>query len=112
VAATDGTAAGVMTVAGATSILATVDAAQTLANGDIVDVGDTSADATSGAYALTLPAIAPMVSGYVSTGEFTFAADATAGANCHLLAASGTATQTAGPITIASSATVTTNFAF
>jgi len=110
--AADGTAAGVVTVAGATTILATVDATQTLGNGDVVDVGGTSADATSGAYALTLPAIAPMVAGYVSTGAFSFAADATAGANYHLLAASGSATQAAGPIAITSGATVTTNFAF
>ena len=112
VVATDGTAAGTVTVAGATAILATVDATQTLANGDIVDVGEASADATSGAYALTLPAIAPMVAAYVSTDAFSFAADATAGANYHLLAASGDATQTAGPIAITSGATVTTNFAF
>ena len=112
VVATDGTAAGVVTVAGATDILATVDATQALANGDTVDVGEASADATSGAYALTLPAIAPMVAAYVSTGTFAFAADATAGANYHLLAASGGATQTAGPIAITSGTTVTTNFAF
>jgi hypothetical protein len=112
VVAADGTAAGVVTVAGAPSILATVDATQTLANGDIVDVGDTSADSTSGAYALTLPAIAPMVAAYASTGAFSFSADATAGATYHLLAATGTASQTAGPITITSGTTVTTNFSF
>jgi hypothetical protein len=77
-----------------------------------VDVGEASADATSGAYALTLPAIAPMVAGYVATDAFSFAADATAGANYHLLAASGGTTQTAGPIAITSGATVTTDFAF
>ena len=108
----DGTAQGVVTVAGATDILATVAATQVLTNGDTVDVGQASADATSGAYALALPASAPMVAAYVSSGPFAFAADATAGASYGLLAASGGTTQTAGPIVITSGAAVTTDFAF
>jgi len=47
------------------------------------DMGDTSADASTGAYSLTLTASSPLVSAYVAApGTFAFATDATAGATC------------------------------
>lgn len=110
--AADGTAAGTVTSA-TTPIDAAVEASQTLANGDVIDMGDTSADASTGAYSLTLAASAPLVSAYVATpGSFAFAADATAGATYTLHATSAGVAKTAGPLTVTSGATATTNFSF
>jgi hypothetical protein len=108
----DGTAAGAITTA-ATPIDAGVEATQTLANGDVIDMADTSADASTGLYSLTLPATAPLVSAYVATpGSLAFAADPVAGATYTLHATSGGVVKTAGPLTVTSGATVTTNFSF
>jgi len=110
--AADGTAAGTITSA-TTPIDASVEASQTLANGDIIDIDDASADATTGAYSLALASSAPLVSSYIAApGSFAFAADATAGATYTLHATSGGVAKTAGPLTVTSGATVTTNFSF
>lgn len=109
--ATAGTAAGVATAA-TSPILVTVSATQTLANGDVVEVASANVDGTTGAYALALPAQAPMVAAWSSSGSLTFAADTTAGTKYTLDATDGTTTKTAGPVTITAGATVTTNFAF
>ena len=109
--ALDGTAAGNITTA-SSPILASVDATQVLANGDTIDVADTSADSVSGAYALSLPAATPNVAAYASGAtSYTFTPDTKALTNYTLNASSGGANQTAA-VTIAANATVTTNFSF
>ena len=106
-----GTLAGVVTTP-AVSVDAQISAAQHLGNGDWIVVGSTLADADSGAYALDLPAAAPWVAPYVAGGSLVFAADATAGNAYTLNAESGGVLQTAGPLTVGTGTTVTTNFAF
>lgn len=110
--AADGTAAGSITTA-TTPIDAAIDATQTLANGDVIDMADASVDASTGAYSLTLAASAPLVSAYVAApGSFAFAADATAGVTYTLHATSGGVAKTTGPVIATSGTTVTTNFSF
>lgn len=114
VSAPMGTAAGVLsTIPPSTSIDASVAATQKLANGDTVDIADTSVNSVTGAYSLSLPAAAPMVAPYVvAPTPYAFTADAVAGTHYSLWATMGTTVKSAGPITITSGGTVTTNFAF
>lgn len=102
------------TVSASTSpIDATVDATQTLANGDTVDIAEQAADQTTGAYLITAPAAAPWVAAYAAApAALAFSADATAGSKYSLQASSGGTTKTAGPISLSAGASVTTNFSF
>ncbi len=110
--AATGNAVGTVTTP-TTPIDATVRGTQTLANAHTIEIVSGPADATTGAYAYALPASAPMVAAYVAApGTLSFAADATAGAKYGLQAASGGTTKSAGPVTITSGGTVTTNFSF
>lgn len=106
---TTGIAAGNVTT-GVSPIDATVDTTQTLSGGDTIVVSSGPVDATTGAYAFTLPTGAPQVAAYATT--LSFSADGTAAGKYSLAATSGTATKTAGPVTITSGVTVTTNFTF
>jgi hypothetical protein len=109
--AADGTAAGTVTTTSA-PILASVGATQALSNGDVIDEGDASADSVSGAYSLTLSAVAPNVAAY-GAGLTSYAPmpDTGAGSRYTLTANSGGVAKTAA-ITIAPNTTVTTNFSF
>ena len=110
--AATGNAVGTVTTP-TTPIDATVRATQTLANASTIEVASGAVDATTGAYAFALPASAPMVATYVAApGTPSFAADATAGAKYGLQATSAGVTKSAGPVTITSGGTVTTNFSF
>ena len=111
-ASASGTASGKVTTP-TTPIDATLRALQTLTIGHTIQVAGTSADSTSGNYAMTLPVGAPLVAPYVAgPGPLVFTADAAVAGKYTLSAASGGATKTAGPITVTSGATVTTNFTF
>lgn len=114
---TSGTAAGTVTVTPApSSIDATVRALQPLAGGSTVEIVDGPVDSITGAYTYALPVAAPMVASYVAgPGLLTFSADAGAAGKYSLEAtepSSGGVVKTAGPVTITSGITVTTNFTF
>jgi hypothetical protein len=107
---TDGTLTGIVTT-GITPIDATIDATQTLANGDIVDIAGTSADSTLGSYTLGLPSVAPQVAAYSASG-LSFAADTTAGNQYTLTATSSGSSKTAGPLAVTAGASIATDFSF
>jgi hypothetical protein len=106
-----GMAAGAVTVTGATSIDAIVAASQTLTVGNTVELAAGPADAVTGAYSFTLPVAAPMVAAY-TTGTLTFTADTAVAGKYGLAATSGGTSKMAGPLTLTSGTTVTTNFSF
>lgn len=74
------TASGVVTVGGDPADTgAAVRATQTLAGGPTVEVGYSAADATTGAYAMTLPTGAPAMLAYAAGAtSFVFTSDVTA----------------------------------
>jgi hypothetical protein len=109
---TSGGVVGVVTST-VTPIDATIDATQGLANGDTIEVAETHADATTGAYVLSLPATAPLVAAYsASATSYSFAADSHAGSSVSLVAASGSTLKTAGPLTVNAGVNATVNFSF
>ena len=107
-----GTARGVVTVASAvTPIDATVSAKQGLVGtGRTVEIANTSVDAGTGGYTLTLPAAAPNVAAYSTSQSYTFVADPVAG-QYTLTATTGGSERTAS-IALEDGQTVTTNFSF
>jgi hypothetical protein len=108
---TSGTAAGAVAT-GVSPIDATVNAMQTLTGGDTIEVAGAQVDA-AGAYSFALATGAPVVAPYVAApGTLSFAADSAVAGKYTLAAISGGVTKTAGPISITSGATVTTNFTF
>lgn len=110
-ATADGTVGGTITSA-TTPIVASVDALQTLANGDTVDIWSTNADSDTGAYSLSLPATAPMVAAYSSAASsVAFAADTQAGNNYAIMASSGGVSKSA-QVAISASAPASANFSF
>lgn len=109
--AASGTLTGAVSAA-SSPIDAVVAATQTLANGDKVEVASTSPNATTGAYSFMVPATAPMTAPYAAASALNFAADASAGSKYLLTATSGAATKTAGPFTVTSGGTTSTNFGF
>jgi hypothetical protein len=110
-AAPTGSVTGTITTPTA-PIDASVDALQTLGNGDMVDIQSTNADATTGAYSLTLPAMAPVVAAYASAASsVTFTPDATAGTNYMIKATSGGVSKSA-TVAVSASAPASANFAF
>ena len=97
---------------GATPVIATVHARQTLAGGITVQVAGQPATG-GGAYAFSVPTAAPLVAAYApAPGALAFAADTAAAARYTLAARSGTAEKTAGPLTVAPGATLSTPFSF
>lgn len=107
-----GSFAGVVSTS-TSPIDATVDAMQTLGNGDTVEITEQAADATTGAYLLAAPATAPLVAAYVAgPSSLSFSADATAGSKYTLQASSGGTSKLAGPISLSAGVNVTTNFSF
>jgi len=111
-ASASATASGKVTTA-TTPIDATLRALQTLTVGHTIQVASTSANSTTGDYAMTLPVGAPLVAPYVALpGALVFSADAAVAGKYSLSALSGGTTKSAGPFTLTSGGTLTTNFAF
>jgi len=110
-ATADGSVGG--TITGATTpIDATVDALQTLTNGDVVDIWSTNADADTGAYTLSLPATAPVVAAYApAASSVAFTADPVAGNNYSIRATSGGVSKSL-PVAISASAPASASFSF
>jgi hypothetical protein len=107
----EGSVGGTVTSA-VTPIVASLDALQTLANGDVVDVGSTSADADTGAYSMSLPATAPVVAAYSAfAASIAFAADAQAGSTYSIRASSAGFSKSA-TVAISGSAPASASFAF
>jgi hypothetical protein len=111
-ASASGTAAGTVTTA-TTPIDADVRALQTLTGGHTIEVASGFVNSITGAYSYTLPVGAPLVAPYVAApATLTFTADAAVAGKYMLQAVSGGVTKSAGPITLTSGATVTTDFTF
>ena len=107
----DGSVGGTITSA-ITPIDATVDALQTLTNGDVVDIWSTNADADTGAYTLSLPATAPVVAAYApAASSVAFTADPVAGNNYSIKATSGGVSKSL-PVAISASAPASASFSF
>ena len=95
-----------------TPIVASVDALQTLANGDVVDVWSTTVDADSGTYSMSLPTTAPVVAAYSAfPASVAFSADAQTGSNYSIKASSAGFSKSAS-VAIAASAPASASFAF
>lgn len=109
--APDGSVAGTVTSA-VTPIVASIDALQTLANGDVVEVWSMTVDADTGAYSMSLPATAPVVAAYsVFPASVAFSADTQAGSNYSIKASSAGFSKSAS-VAISASAPASANFAF
>ena len=106
---TTGTIGGV--VAAAAPIDASLRALQALTGGPTIEVASASADATSGAYAFTLPVAAPMVAPYTS-GALTFTADGGAAGKYSVAATSGVTTKTSSLLTVTAGGNVVAGFTF
>lgn len=113
-ASASGTVAGTVTVTPApSSIDAAVRVLQPLTGGGTVEIVGGPVDGATGKYVHALAVAAPLVASYVAgPGLLTFSADGGAAGKYVLEARSGGVVKTAGPVTITSGATVTTNFAF
>ena len=106
-----GSVGGTITTA-TTPVDASVDALQTLGNGDVVDIATTNADADTGVYALVLPASAPVVAPYASAASsVSFAPDPAAGVNYTIRATSGGVSKTA-QLAVSASAPASASFSF
>ena len=110
-ASASGTIAGLVSMS-LTPIDAVLSADQVLSDGTTIEVGATPADSVTGAWSLQLPTAAPVVAPYVAGTPLVFGADAAAAGKYTVLAASGTSTQTSGPLTLASGATLDLDFTF
>ena len=111
-ASASGTAAGTVTTA-TTPIDANLRVLQTLSGGHTIEVASGFVNSTTGAYSFALPVGAPLVAPYVAApATLTFTADAAVAGKYSLQAISGGVTKSAGPITLTSGTTVTTNFTF
>ena len=109
--APQGSVGGTVTSA-VTPIVASIDALQTLANGDVVDVRSTTVDADTGTYSMSLPASAPVVASYSAfPASIAFSADAQAGSNYSIKASSAGFSKSA-PVAISTSAPASVSFAF
>lgn len=96
---------------GSTPVVATVHGLQALNDGTTVQVAGQPVVGMGGTYSLVVPTAAPLVAPYVP-GTLVFSADTAAAARYTLAARSGTAQKTAGPLTLAPGATVSTAFSF
>jgi len=98
---------------GAASIDATVSAAQGLTGGTTITVVDGPVDATTGAYAYALAIAPPVAAPYaVLPASLMFSADTTAAGRFTLKATAGGVSESAGPLTLTSGASIHTNFTF
>ncbi len=110
-AAPTGSVGGTITTATA-PVDASVDALQTLANGDVIDIATTNADSDTGIYALVLPASAPVVAPYAaSASSVAFAPDAQAGVSYTIRATSAGVSKSA-QVAVSASAPASASFAF
>jgi hypothetical protein len=110
-ATADGSVGGTIT-SPTTPVVATVDALQTLTNGDVVDVWSTNADGDTGAYTLSLPATAPVVAAYAPAASgVAFAADPAAG-NTYSIRATSAGVSKSLPVAISASAPASASFSF
>jgi len=106
-----GAVTGTITTA-STPVDASVDALQTLANGDVVDIATTNADADTGVYALVLPASAPVVAPYAaSAASVAFLPDTLAGVDYTIRASSGGVSKSA-QVAVSASAPASASFSF
>jgi hypothetical protein len=111
-AALEGRISGNVMAAGVAST-ASIAATQKLGNGTLVTVGETTADATTGAYTLNLTATPPWVAAYTAPpATLAFSADATAGLLYTVNASLNGTTKSAGPFAVAAGSTLTANFGF
>ena len=111
-ASAGGTAVGTVTTATA-PIDANLRVLQTLSGGHTIEAASGFVNSTTGAYSFALPVGAPLVAPYVaSPATLNFTADAAVAGKYSLQAISGGVTKSAGPITLTSGTTVTTNFTF
>jgi hypothetical protein len=109
--APEGSVGGTVTSAVA-PIVASIDALQTLANGDVVDVRSTTVDADTGTYSMSLPATAPVVAAYSAfPANVAFSADTQAGSNYSIKASSAGFSKSAS-VAISASAPASASFAF
>lgn len=81
--------------------------------GRSVEIAGGPVDASTGGYALTLPVGAPLVAPYVAApAALAFAPDTAAAGKYTLVAESGGATKSAGPLSFGAGASISTNFTF
>ncbi len=98
---------------GSTPIDATVQATQALSMGRLITVAQGSVDASTGAYAYTLPTGAPLVAAYVAApAQLSFMADGAAAGKYSLSASAAGASKNTGPLSLSTGATLMTNFIF
>jgi hypothetical protein len=103
---------GSVTAAGVAST-ASLAATQKLASGTTLTIAESQADATTGAYVLTLPVAPPWVAPYAAPpAMFNFAADTAVDRPYTVSASLNGTTKTATPVTLTSGATLTANFGF
>lgn len=96
-----------------TPVDALVRAQQALTAGPTLEVAAKPVDADTGAYRYELPTAAPMVADWAGmTAVPVFTADTGAAGKYSVQAVSGTASKSAGPVTLAPGATVGTSFVF
>ncbi|TMH06646.1 MAG: DUF4382 domain-containing protein [Betaproteobacteria bacterium] len=107
-----GTANGTVTIAGATTIDASVRVTQALTGGPTVQIASAAVNSSTGAYSFALVTDAPQKAAYVSSGTLSFASDAAVAGKYSVEASSGSATKPAVAISLTNGATVTTPFAF
>jgi hypothetical protein len=111
-ASASASAAGRVTT-GTTPVEADIRAVQALAGGATIQVAGGPADPATGDYLFVLPVAAPMVAPYATPPTpLAFAADTAAAGRYSIEASSLGATKSAGPLTFAAGATVTTDFVF
>lgn len=107
-----GTLAGTVTTV-STPVDAMIRALQSLSGGPVVELLARPVDSDAGTFRHDLPTAAPLVANWAGlTGVPVFAADTVAAGQYALQAVAGTATRSAGPLTVATGATVSTAFVF
>lgn len=98
---------------GSTPIDALVRVTQPLSNGTTIEWAAAPVHGATGAYAFSVPTAAPRVAAYVpGAAPVAFAADAAAAGRYAVVASSGGANKSAGPLTLAAGATASNNFSF
>lgn len=103
------------TIGGAVVAVAPIDASlralQALTGGPQIEVANSAADPTGGAYAFTLPVAAPLVAPY-ATGALTFTPDGAAAGKYSVAATSGATTKTSSLLSLGAGGSLTAGFTF
>ncbi|NRF65550.1 DUF4382 domain-containing protein [Aquincola sp. S2] len=104
-------------VGSVSSAVAPIDAlvrvTQSLTGGAMLEWTAVPVNASTGAYAHSVPVAAPLVAAYVpAPAPLVFASDNPAAGRYTVVATSGGITKSAGPLTLAAGATLTNNFTF